>query len=88
MASFTNTSIVAGGTCTPTNHNIVGYVIYVTMACAAGTSFQIDYGSGSNLVTAQSTTGTALFTTTTSISGGTAAAISPVPSVVVVASRR
>ena len=81
--SFTNVSIVPG-TCTPTSHNVVGFVIYVTMGCAAGTSFQIDYGSGSNLVTAQATTGTALFNTTTVISGGTAAAISPVPSVMVV----
>ncbi len=74
-----NTTLVAG-TCTPGALNVPSTVdpgyISVTMACAAGTSFEIVLSSVSS-----TTVGTDQFATMTQVSGSAAAAVSPVPTV-------
>ena len=52
------------GSCTPGSVSVSGSTITVTQACAAGTSFTINYGTGTNAthVTAQGTAGLATFT--------------------------
>ena len=72
---FVNTT---AGTCAPGAASVTGtgpWTITVVQACAAGTSFTINYGAGSSVakVTAPSTAGTATFTSGSHVGSGGAA---------------
>ena len=77
------------GTCTPGALSVTGsgpWTIQVTQACAAGTSFTINYGIGTNAthVTAPATAGTANFNAASHAGfGGTAVALANSPIVTI-----